>query len=73
MTAPIPPMRCKSSSPPTNAARGRISAPWACSLTTPKCEEQHEAAIEQYLRDELEYVVVETFDHARAGVSHAAR
>ncbi|MHB8503099.1 MAG: chromosome segregation protein SMC [Candidatus Acidiferrales bacterium] len=32
-------------------------------------EEQHETAIEQYLRDELEYVVVETFDHARAGVS----
>jgi chromosome segregation protein len=31
--------------------------------------EQHEGAIEQYLRDELEYVVVETFDHARAGVS----
>jgi chromosome segregation protein len=32
-------------------------------------EEQHEAAVEQYLREELEYVVVETFDHARAGVS----
>ena len=32
-------------------------------------EEHHEAAIEQYLRDELEYVVVETYDHARAGVS----
>jgi chromosome segregation protein len=32
-------------------------------------EEQHELAVEQYLRDELEYVVVETFDHARAGVS----
>jgi chromosome segregation protein len=31
--------------------------------------EQHEAAVEQYLREELEYVVVETFDHARAGVS----
>ncbi len=31
--------------------------------------QDHEAAIEQYLRDELEYVVVETFDHARAGVS----
>jgi chromosome segregation protein len=31
--------------------------------------EQHEAAIEQYLREELEYVVVETYDHARAGVS----
>src|SRR5262249_41469670 len=30
---------------------------------------EHEGAIEQYLRDELEYVVVETFDHARAGVS----
>ncbi len=32
-------------------------------------EEKHETAIEQYLRDELEYVVVETYDHARAGVS----
>jgi chromosome segregation protein len=31
-------------------------------------QEQHEAAIEQYMRDELEYVVVETYDHARAGV-----
>ena len=32
-------------------------------------EEQHEAAVEQYLRDELEYVVVETYDQARAGVT----
>ena len=32
-------------------------------------QEHHEAAIEQYMRDELEYVVVETYDHARAGVS----
>src|ERR1700721_886483 len=32
-------------------------------------QEQHEAAVAQYLRDELEYVVVETYDHARAGVS----
>ncbi len=32
-------------------------------------EEKYEAAVEQYLRDELEYIVVETFDHARAGVS----
>ncbi len=32
-------------------------------------EEQHETAVEQYLRDELEYVVVETYDHARAGIS----
>ncbi|HMD32829.1 MAG TPA: chromosome segregation protein SMC [Candidatus Acidoferrales bacterium] len=31
--------------------------------------EAHEPAIEQFLRDELEYVVVETFDHARAGIS----
>jgi chromosome segregation protein len=31
--------------------------------------EPHEAAIEQFLRDELEYVVVEDFDHARAGIS----
>jgi len=29
----------------------------------------HEAAVEQFLRDELEYVVVETFDHARAGIA----
>jgi chromosome segregation protein len=32
-------------------------------------QEQHEAAIEQFMREELEYVVVETYDHARAGVS----
>jgi len=31
--------------------------------------EEHEAAIEQFLRDELEYVVVESFDQARAGVA----
>jgi chromosome segregation protein len=31
-------------------------------------QEKYEAAIEQFLRDELEYVVVESFDHARAGV-----
>ena len=28
-------------------------------------EEKHEAAVEQFLRDELEFVVVENFDHAR--------
>jgi len=32
-------------------------------------EEHYETAVEQFLRDELEYVVVETFDHARAGVA----
>ena len=32
-------------------------------------QEQYESAIEQFLRDELEYIVVESFDHARAGVS----
>ena len=32
-------------------------------------QEQYEGAVEQFLRDELEYVVVETFDHARAGIS----
>jgi len=30
---------------------------------------EHESAVEQFLREELEYVVVETFDHARAGIS----
>ena len=32
-------------------------------------EPQHETALEQFLRDEFEYVVVETFDHARAGIA----
>jgi len=32
-------------------------------------QEQYEGVIEQFLRDELEYVVVESFDHARAGVA----
>jgi chromosome segregation protein len=32
-------------------------------------QEEYEGAIEQFLREELEYVVVETFDHARAGVA----
>ena len=32
-------------------------------------EEKYEAAIEQFLRDELEYVVVESFEYARAGVA----
>ena len=31
--------------------------------------QEHEAAIEQFLQDELEYVVVETYDHARTGIS----
>src|SRR6204780_661002 len=31
--------------------------------------EKYEGAIEQFLRDELEYVVVESFDQARAGIS----
>ncbi len=31
--------------------------------------EKYEGAIEQFLRDELEYVVVESFDYARAGIS----
>ena len=32
-------------------------------------EQPYENAIEQFLRDELEYVVVETFDVARAGIA----
>jgi chromosome segregation protein len=32
-------------------------------------QEEYEAAIEQFLRDELEYVVVESFDQARTGVA----
>ena len=32
-------------------------------------EQRYEGAIEQFLRDELEYVVVETFDVARAGIA----
>jgi len=36
-------------------------------------EQQYESAVEQFLRDELEYVVVETFDVARAGIAILAR
>ncbi len=32
-------------------------------------QEEYEAAIEQFLREELEYVVVESFDQARSGVA----
>ena len=32
-------------------------------------EPRYEGAVEQFLRDELEYVVVETYDHARAGIA----
>src|SRR6202161_37999 len=32
-------------------------------------QEKYESAIEQFLRDELEYIVVESFDHARAGIA----
>jgi chromosome segregation protein len=32
-------------------------------------QEEYEVAVEQFLRDELEYVVVESFDHARAGIA----
>ena len=32
-------------------------------------QEEYEGAIEQFLREELEYVVVESFDQARTGVS----
>jgi chromosome segregation protein len=32
-------------------------------------EEKYETAIEQFLREELEYVVVESFEHARTGVA----
>ncbi len=32
-------------------------------------EPRYEGAVEQFLRDELEYVVVETYEHARAGIA----
>ena len=32
-------------------------------------QEEYEGAVEQFLREELEYVVVESFDHARAGIA----
>jgi len=32
-------------------------------------QEEYESAIEQFLREELEYVVVESFEHARAGIA----
>ena len=32
-------------------------------------EPQYEGAVEQFLQGRTEYVVVETFDHARAGIA----
>ena len=45
------------------------SGPWACWPIMPKSSRNTKARVEQFLRDELEYVVVETFDHARAGIA----
>ena len=35
----------------------------------PRWNSRYEGAVEQFLREELEYVVVQTFDHARAGIA----
>ena len=51
------------------ANRERLPRRRACSRTTPRFRKNTKRAIEQFLRDELEYVVVESFDHARAGVA----
>jgi chromosome segregation protein len=54
-----------------NGEGGAISEFRAVGLLADYAEvqEQYEAAIEQFLRDELEYVVVESFDQARAGIA----
>jgi chromosome segregation protein len=51
------------------AAGGRDFRAIALLADYAEVAELHEAAVENFLRDELEYVVVETFDHARTGVS----
>ncbi len=69
MTAPTPPKPCKSFSPPLAEAKSRGFRAVGVLADYAEVEEQYEGAVEQFLRDELEYVVVETFDHARAGVA----
>ena len=53
----------------SNAAGGRDFRAVGLLADYAEVAELHEAAVENFLRDELEYVVVETFDHARTGVS----
>ena len=72
-SAPTPPTPSRSfSTPMARVAERRFGSGFrAVGLLADYAEvqEQYEAAIEQFLRDELEYVVVESFDHARAGVA----
>ena len=49
--------------------RTRVSGLWDCWRTTRKCRKSMKPRSSSFLRDELEYVVVESFDHARAGVA----
>ncbi len=69
MTAPTPPKPYRNYLPPTKTANPEAFAPWDCWPITLKWRREYETAVEQFLHDELEYVVVETFDLARAGVS----
>ena len=57
-----------SGSAPSDSARAGFRAVGLLADYT-EVQEEYEAAIEQFLREELEYVVVESFDQARAGVA----
>ncbi len=52
-----------------NGAEGRDFRALGLLSDYVEVESKHESAIEQFLRDELDYVVVETLDHARAGIA----
>jgi chromosome segregation protein len=53
---------------PDNGSHGGFSAVGVLADYA-EVEPQYESAIEQFLRDELEYVVVENYDVARAGIT----
>ena len=57
-----------SGSAPSDSSRAGFRAVGLLADYT-EVQEEYEAAIEQFLREELEYVVVESFDQARAGVA----
>ena len=70
-SALTPPMPCRSFSTRARKAAVRRGGFHAVGLLADYAEvqEEYESAIEQFLREELEYVVVESFDQARTGVA----
>ena len=68
-SAPTPPTRSRNFSTPMAMRESRGFRAVGLLADYAEVQEEYEGAVEQFLREELEYVVVESFDHARAGVA----